>query len=149
MPMIDLTMRAGALLPAARISLMNELSEIALKWEGLAGNEKAKRLAFAYVHEVGSENFTIGGKTPAEAYYRIQMTFPEGAILDEDKAGLIHDATEAVLRAEGSESTSENRGRVWCIIGQVLEGNWGGGGKVFPYRALRDRFVKSGKKRPL
>lgn len=143
--MIDVTLRAGVLSAAAKAALMNDLSEIVLKWEGFGGDERAKQLAFAFTHELQQEDFTVGGRVPEAAYYRVVITTPEGAIQEEDKPELVREVTEAVLRAEGAENTAENRGRVWCILGQIADGNWGGGGRIFPYQAIRARLLRSRK----
>ena len=143
MPMIDITMTEGALSSEPRQKLMNELSDIVLKYEGFEGNEMAKQFAFAWINELKKENFTKEGQIPDEAYYRLLITTPEGAVDEKDKSALVREVTQAVMRAEGSEYTSENRRRVFCILDTVTEGNWGGSGRILHLQALRERILKS------
>lgn len=141
--MIDITMTEGALSPKAKQELMNELSDIVLKYEGLEGNEMAKQFAFAWINELKKGNFAKEGQITDKAYYRLLITTPEGAIDEKDKSALIREVTQAVIKAEGSEYTSENRRRVFCILDTVSEGNWGGSGRILHLQALRDRMLKS------
>jgi phenylpyruvate tautomerase PptA (4-oxalocrotonate tautomerase family) len=143
MPMIEITMIEGALSPKAKQELMNELSDIVLKYEGFEENEMAKQFAFAWINELKKENFTKEGQIPEEAYYRLLITTPEGAIDEKDKPALVREVTQTVIKAEGSEYTSENRRRVFCILDTVAEGNWGGSGRILHLQALRERMLKS------
>ena len=143
--MIDLTIQKGVLSLHSKAELMNDLCDIVLKWEGFADDEKAKQLAFSYIHEIERENTLVAGQTPSRPYYRVDITVPENAISNSNKSDLIGEVTDCILKAEQSGCNSENRSRVWCIIHHVLDGNWGGKGKVFPYNALRNRLLKAKK----
>ena len=59
------------------------------------------------------------------------MRTPAGALDDQRRAGLVAEATELVLRAEGSLNTPENAERVWVILDDVAEGGWGANGRIW------------------
>ena len=52
MPMIDLTLPAGALQPSALTTLVEDLTTIVLRWEGVADNPATRAMAWAFVHEL-------------------------------------------------------------------------------------------------
>jgi phenylpyruvate tautomerase PptA (4-oxalocrotonate tautomerase family) len=65
---------------------------------------------------------------------------PDGALSPSRKAGLVEDVHAAVSRAAG---LSEADGlRVWTLIRDVPEGNWGAGGQVVEYQQLVE-FAKA------
>src|SRR5213593_4328276 len=131
MPMIDLTLPQGALEEDAKGRLVEELTAALLKWEGAPGNELAASVAWTYVDERPAGAINVAGRPAQEPRYRVRVTVPEGALDDERKAGLVAEVTERVLAAEGSPNEPEHAMRVWCIIREVRDGNWGGGGRVW------------------
>ncbi|WP_051342210.1 tautomerase family protein [Pseudonocardia spinosispora] len=134
MPMIDLTMPRGALSELGKAELMAALTRTLLKWEGAApGNEAARSIAWTFLHE--ADLVTVGGAAPAQPRYRVVVGVPQGTVDDEAKRGLVAEATEDVLAAErgfrGGAPGSRDAWRVWVIVNEITDGNWGGAGRIF------------------
>ena len=45
----------------------------------------------------------------------------------------MEEVTRVVLEAEGSPFDVVNAQRVWCIIKEVADGNWGGAGRIMRF----------------
>ncbi len=140
MPMIDLTLPEGSLSAESRKELMARLTTILLKWEGAPDTPQANSIAWAYAHELKAGEMTVGGTIPERPRYRVVTTVPQGALNDERKKGLVEEVTRAVLEAEGADWTPDNCMRVWCIVQEVPDGNWGGGGRIYRLRDIA-KFV--------
>ncbi|QBD78988.1 4-oxalocrotonate tautomerase [Ktedonosporobacter rubrisoli] len=136
MPMIDLTLPEGILNAQGKQDLMAHLSSIILKWEGAPDTPQAKAIAWIYVHEIKKEEMMVGGAFPAHPRYRVIATVPQWSLDDERKQGLVEEVTRAILDAEGASWDAENRARVWCIVQEVADGNWGAGGQIFRLRDI-------------
>jgi len=132
MPMIQLTAPAGALTPAGRDTIQRTLATILLRWEGAPDTALFRSLAWSYLHELPA-----GVQTTAEddaPRFRVEITVPAGALSERRKAGLVADATTAVLDAAGL--TAADAGRVWVLIHEQPEGTWGAGGQIVRYADL-------------
>jgi len=138
--MIDLTLPEGTLSAESKAQLLARLTHILLKWEEAPDTPQAKSLAWAYVQEVKAGDMMVGGTIPETPRYRVMATVPQGSLNDESKKGLVEEVTRAVLDAEGANWNAENRLRIWCIVQEVPDGNWGGGGKIVRLRDIA-RFV--------
>src|SRR3954466_6373154 len=134
MPMIDLSLPRGALDDGAIQSLVDDLLAALLRWEGAPANERSRSLAWAFVHVV--DRLTVASSPSGKPHYRVQVATPQGALDAERRAGMIAEATEIVLRAEGSPSTPENAFRVWVILSEVAEGSWGAEGRVWRFQDI-------------
>jgi phenylpyruvate tautomerase PptA (4-oxalocrotonate tautomerase family) len=131
MPMIDLTLPAGALDRATSGQLADDLLAILLRWEGAPPTTEAASLAWAFIHVV--DEVRVGHDPTGRAHYRIGIRTPAGALDDRRRAGLVAEVTDRVLVAEGSTSTVEDRARVWVILDEVADGGWGAGGRVWRF----------------
>jgi phenylpyruvate tautomerase PptA (4-oxalocrotonate tautomerase family) len=132
MPMIDLTVPRGALREKTTEELMGTLSRTLLKWEGARpGDKNAESIAWTFLHE--PELVTVAHEPTEEPRYRIVVGVPEGTLGDEEKSGLVAEVTEQVLRAEepSREPSLADSTRVWVIINEITDGNWGGAGRIF------------------
>jgi phenylpyruvate tautomerase PptA (4-oxalocrotonate tautomerase family) len=132
MPMIDLTLPKGALSEESRAQLMGDLSRALLRWEGAKpGDPNAASIAWTFAHE--PELVTVAHEPAREPRYRVVVGVPQGTLGDEEKEGLVAEVTEKVLRAESpdEEPAFEDSTRVWVIINEIADGNWGGAGRIF------------------
>lgn len=140
MPMIDLTAPEGALSSQMTAVLMEELSTILINWEGAPDNERTRSVTWGFVHPVPENRVFVGGRAAGDRpYYRVDLTVPDKTLLhdnDERKAGLIREVTGAVLRAEGSVLDDESTARVWCLIHEIPDGNWGAFADQFTMRVI-------------
>jgi phenylpyruvate tautomerase PptA (4-oxalocrotonate tautomerase family) len=66
----------------------------------------------------------------------IEISVPDGALSEKRKAGLVEETTKLVLEATGWDP--EASWRVWTLIRDVPEGNWGAGGQVVHFEQLRE-----------
>ncbi|MGH2963780.1 MAG: tautomerase family protein [Solirubrobacterales bacterium] len=140
MPMIDLTIPAGALSPQATAALMERLSTTLINWEGAPDNERTRSVTWGFVHEIPSQQFFVGGRAlSGRPYYRVDLTVPDKTLLhdnDERKTGLIRTVTEAVLAADEAEPSAESASRVWCLIHEIPDGSWGAFAAQFTMRRI-------------
>lgn len=149
MPMIELTVPQGALDKAEQDTLMERLTFALLRWEGAPeGSQAAKTVSWGYVHERPTSNVYQGGRPqPQEPLYRIEISVPERALDDERKAGVVAEMTRHVLEADGADPEDpEALMRVWVIIREVADGNWGGAGRIFRLRDIA-KLVMGGRDR--
>jgi phenylpyruvate tautomerase PptA (4-oxalocrotonate tautomerase family) len=146
MPMIDLTVPAGALEPSARDALMHTLTKALLRWEGAPDNANANAISWGFVDERPAERLYQGGEPHGDAAprYRLVVTIPDGVLDDERKGGLVQEMTRHVLETEGADPADPAAlARVWVIVNEVKDGNWGGAGQVFRLKDIA-RFVYQG-----
>ena len=132
MPVIQLTVPAGALTAEGRESVQQALAEALLRWEGAPDTDFFRAQAWSYLYELpaGAQTTAADG-TPR---FRVDVTVPQGALSDRRKAGLVADATAVVLKAAGL--SQEEALRVWVLIHEQPEGTWGAGGSVIRFTDL-------------
>lgn len=141
MPMIDLTIPADTLSEEHRAELVGELTRIFIKWEGGSDASGYEYAAWAFIHEV--EGTAIAGKLRASGaapLYRVICSMPKGSMNDRRKTGMIAEITEAIMRIEPRDRWKEDPSRVWCIVNDVPDGDWGVAGKPMTLRDLVDLF---------
>jgi phenylpyruvate tautomerase PptA (4-oxalocrotonate tautomerase family) len=136
-PLIDLTMPAGALDAETRAGLVDRLGETLLRWEGAPLTEFFKSIMWVHVHELPADAVNAAGRPVAEPHFRIDVTVPEGALSQRRKEGAVKELTEAVTEAAGIDPGDALR-RVWILVREVPEGNWGAGGEVVRFAQLRE-----------
>jgi phenylpyruvate tautomerase PptA (4-oxalocrotonate tautomerase family) len=134
MPMIELTYPRGALAPDARETLLDELATRLLAAERAPDTEFFRSITWVYANEIDPEALAVGGRAGGDARFRVQVTVPEGALSDRRKGELVAAVNSAVLDATGLD---ESEGlRVWTLIRDVPEGNWGAAGQQVRYQQL-------------
>ncbi|GAA2805121.1 tautomerase family protein [Saccharopolyspora taberi] len=132
MPMIELTAPTGALTPEGRRTVQRELASVLLRWEGAPDTEFFRAQAWSYLHELpAGAQVTAADDAPR---FRVDVTVPQGALSERRKAGLVGDATAAVLTAAGLAESDALR--VWVLVHEQAEGTWGAGGSVIRYADL-------------
>ena len=134
MPMIDLTYPKGSIAPDAREELLEELATKLLEAEKAPDTEFFRSITWVYAHEIESEALAVGGKPGGEPRFRAQVTVPDGALSDRRKGILVSSFNEAILRAAGLEDSEGLR--VWTLINEVPDGNWGAAGQQIRYKQL-------------
>jgi phenylpyruvate tautomerase PptA (4-oxalocrotonate tautomerase family) len=133
MPKLDLTITEGALAGDEAQGLARELGATLLHWEGAPDTEFFRSITWAHLHELPADSI----QTPdgvAEPHAVVEITVPSGALSERRKAGLVEDTTKAVLTATG---WGDDAGvRVWTLIHEVPEGNWGAAGQIVHFQQL-------------
>ncbi len=134
MPMIDVTYPSGAIAPEAKAELLEELATKLLEAERAPDTEFFRSITWVFANEIDPESLAVGGRPGGEPRFRVQITVPDGALSDRRKGILVDSVNQAVLRAAG---LPESEGiRVWTLIGEVPDGNWGAAGQQVRYQQL-------------
>lgn len=137
MPLIQITLPEESLTDAQQSELVKQATDILLTLEGMVMNAKARRLTWAYIDTHPKNAFYIGGE-PAQAHphYRFDITVFANTLTPEKKEALTRQLTDAVLDIEGSDHNMLNAARVWVMIHEIEEGNWGGAGQIYSMASL-------------
>ncbi|MFE1292199.1 4-oxalocrotonate tautomerase family protein [Streptomyces sp. NPDC058751] len=132
MPMIRLTVPTGALTDQGRVTIQQDLAAVLLRWEGAPDTAFFRAQAWSYLTElpVGAQK-TAGDDAPR---FLVEVTVPQRALSERRKAGLVEEATAAVLSAAGLPT--DQALRVWVLVHEQPEGTWGAGGSVVRYADL-------------
>ena len=134
MPMLELTYPKGALSPDARADLLEELATKMLAAEKSPDTEFFRSITWVYANEIDPDAIAVGGRPGGEPRFRVAVTVPEGALSDRRKGILVDSFNQAVLKAAG---LPESEGlRVWTIINEITDGNWGAAGQQIRYQQL-------------
>jgi phenylpyruvate tautomerase PptA (4-oxalocrotonate tautomerase family) len=135
MPKLDLTLPAGELSADARLELPEKLTATLLRWEGAPDTAFFRSISWAHLNELPADAM----RTPdgqADPHAVIEITVPDGALSDRRKAGLVEEMTGEVLAATGWDD--EAALRVWVIVHEVPDGNWGAGKQIIQFEQLRE-----------
>lgn len=138
MPMIDLTYPEGALDGEARAEAVEKLTAALLRNEGASDNEQTRAMSWTIVHELPPYALNVAGAPAERPVYRLVITVPEGTLLHgpgpvgtQARRGLVREATEILLAAEGTDYSDAEAARVYCVLREVQDGYWGGMGSIF------------------
>jgi phenylpyruvate tautomerase PptA (4-oxalocrotonate tautomerase family) len=143
--MIDLTLPAGRITREKRDALVDLLTSTLLRMEGVPPeSERARAIAWAFVDEKPVGDIYVGGKAAPHPVYRAQVTVPVGALDGERKNELVRLFTAAILQAADEEESDENKARVWCLVRELPDGNWGALGRIFNFKDIA-RYIATGK----
>jgi phenylpyruvate tautomerase PptA (4-oxalocrotonate tautomerase family) len=135
MPKLDLTFTAGALTDDAKRELARELAAAMLRWEGAPDTEFFRSITWTHVHELSTDSaYTADGQAELSQFV-VDATVPAGALSDRRKAGLVEEFSKLVRDAAGL--TEADGVRVWVLIHEVPEGNWGAAGQIVRFEQLR------------
>ena len=135
MPIIDFTYPQGALEPDAREALVGELTTALLRAERAPDTDFFRSITWVHVHALPDEDVFAAGRPVSEPHFRVEVTVPEGALSERRKQEFVSEATRVLLEASG---LGEADGlRVWVLIREVPDGNWGAAGQVVRFEQLR------------
>jgi phenylpyruvate tautomerase PptA (4-oxalocrotonate tautomerase family) len=135
MPKLDLTIPSDSLSAESQQELARELGATLLHWEGAPDTEFFRSITWAHVHALPAQSMqTPDGEAAPHAV--LDITVPSGALSDRRKAGLVEDASKLILDATGWGP--EAGVRVWTLIHEVPDGNWGAAGQVVRFEQLRE-----------
>jgi phenylpyruvate tautomerase PptA (4-oxalocrotonate tautomerase family) len=135
MPIMDLTYPAGTFTPEARTQLVDELTTVLLHAERAPNTEFFRNITWVYVHELPEGTLLAAGQPVQQPTFRLQVTIPQGALSDRRKGELVAEATKTIRGAAGIAEADALR--VWVLINEVPEGNWGAAGNVIHFEQLR------------
>jgi phenylpyruvate tautomerase PptA (4-oxalocrotonate tautomerase family) len=132
MPMIRLTAPAAALTEQGCRGIQRDLAAVLLRWEGAPDTAFFRAQAWSYLIELpAGAQITAEDDAPR---FLVEVTVPQGALSERRKAGLVEEATKAVLAAAGLGQ--DDAPRVWVLVHEQPDGTWGAGGSVIRYADL-------------
>ena len=73
----------------------------------------------------------------ARAHLMDDVTTPEGALSDRRRAELVSNATRLIREAAGI-AEDDTLQRVWVLMHEVTDGQWGAGGEIMRFEKLRE-----------
>jgi len=146
MPLIDLTYPQGALTPEARSALADELTTVLLRAERAPDTEFFRSITWVHVHELPHGTVLAAGRPVSEPTFRVDVTVPQGALSERRKQELVSEATRVV--SASARLGEADALRVWVLIAEVPEGNWGAGGNVIQFEQLRQAAAREREQAP-
>jgi phenylpyruvate tautomerase PptA (4-oxalocrotonate tautomerase family) len=66
----------------------------------------------------------------------VDLTVPEGALTPEKKNEIVGEITQMILAADGAAGDAAAAMRVWVLVHDVPEGNWGGAGRTWKLKEI-------------
>jgi phenylpyruvate tautomerase PptA (4-oxalocrotonate tautomerase family) len=136
MPLMDLTYPAGAIDQDARAGLAEELTTVLLRAERAPDTDFFRSITWLHVHELAAGDvLAAGGPVADKPTFKLDVTVPQGALSERRKQELVSEATRALSAAAGIPASESLR--IWVLIREVPEGNWGAAGNVVHFEHLR------------
>jgi phenylpyruvate tautomerase PptA (4-oxalocrotonate tautomerase family) len=137
-PVFELTYPEGALEPAARAQLMDDLTTALLRAERAPETQFFRDITWSYVHELPAGAVHAAGRpVDGRPTFKLDVTTPEGALSDRRRTELVSDATRLIREAAGI-AEDDTLQRVWVLMHEVTDGQWGAGGQVIRFEKLRE-----------
>jgi phenylpyruvate tautomerase PptA (4-oxalocrotonate tautomerase family) len=137
-PVFELTYPEGALEPDARVQLMDDLTTALLRAERAPEAQFFRDITWSYVHELPEGSVLAAGRpVDGRPTFKLDVTTPEGALSDRRRAELVGEATRLIREAAGI-AEDDTLQRVWVLMHEVTDGQWGAGGQVIRFQNLRD-----------
>jgi phenylpyruvate tautomerase PptA (4-oxalocrotonate tautomerase family) len=146
MPWINLTIRRGAMTKEMQHAVMAKLTDALMYWEKVPDTSEARRIMKGRVYEVGEDADYVGGSPDHEApSYFIEARIPVSRFDTLTKQHMTRDFTRIVMLAEGKPFASEDANRVWVIIIERAQEDWGITGHIDWLRAYQSALDSIGK----
>jgi phenylpyruvate tautomerase PptA (4-oxalocrotonate tautomerase family) len=137
-PVFELTYPEGALEPDARAQLVDDLTTALLRAERAPETQFFRDITWSYVHELPAGSVLAAGRpVDQRPTFKLDVTTPEGALSDRRRAELVAAATKLISDAAGI-AEDDTLQRVWVLMHEVTDGQWGAGGEVIRFEKLRE-----------
>jgi phenylpyruvate tautomerase PptA (4-oxalocrotonate tautomerase family) len=132
MPALDLTIPAGTFTPEQQTALVEELTTVMLSAEGAPNTDFFRSITWVMVHEA---TVYASARRVTEPVFRLVASVPAGALSERRKEVFVSEATRVISAAAG---LCQGDGlRVWVLVNEVPEGNWGAAGNIVHFEQLR------------
>ena len=135
MPKLDLTIPTEVLSEESKPELLRELGAALLHWEGAPDTEFFRSITWAHLHELPWRRSRLLTAPPSRTRCSTSRS-PPARSASAARPGIVEDATKLVLDATGWGT--EAGVRVWVLIHEVPDGNWGAAGQVVRFEQLRE-----------
>jgi phenylpyruvate tautomerase PptA (4-oxalocrotonate tautomerase family) len=117
---------------------MDDLTTALLRAERAPETQFFRDITWSYVHELPAGAVHAAGRpVDGRPTFRLDVTTPEGALSDRRRAELVSDATRLIREAAGI-AEDDTLQRVWVLMREVTDGQWGAGGQVIRFEKLRE-----------
>jgi phenylpyruvate tautomerase PptA (4-oxalocrotonate tautomerase family) len=136
MPRLELTFPEGALTAEAKAELPPKMAKTMLQWEGAPDTEFFRSISWTHLHELPAGAMYTADGEATDSQWVVNVTVPEGALSERRRGELVKGLTADVMEASGL--TQEESFRVWVIVNEVPDGNWGAGGAIVRFKALAE-----------
>lgn len=136
MPRLELTFPEGALNEEAKAELPSQMARAMLSWEGAPDTEFFRSISWTHLHEMPAGSLHTADGPATEPQFIVDVTVPSGALSERRREGLVKELSELVAEAAGVPA--EQVLAIWVLVNEVPDGNWGAGGQVIRFEALRE-----------
>ncbi len=137
MPMMNLTYPQGTFTDEQRDELAEKLTTALLRAERAPDTEFFRNITWLYAHEMPAGSVLAAGKPVDKPILRLEVTTPEGALSERRRAEMVSAATE-ILREATDIPAEEALARIWVLMHEIPEGQWGAGGEIVYFQRLKD-----------
>jgi len=134
MPLMNLTYPEGTFTPEERTEIADRLTGALLHAERAPDTEFFRGITWVYVNEMPAGTVLAGGRPVEEPIFRLDVTTPEGALSERRRAEMVEAATTILLEAAGLPADASMR--VWVLLHEVPEGQWGAAGQIIQFGQL-------------
>lgn len=135
--MMNLTYPAGTFTDEQREEVAEKLTTALLRAERAPDTEFFRNITWVYAHEMPKGTVLAAGKPVEEPILLLEVTTPEGALSERRRAELVSAATE-ILRETADIAAEEALTRIWVLMHEVPEGQWGAGGEIIHFERLKE-----------
>lgn len=135
MPLVRLTYPRGALAPAQKRRIAEDLTEVVLDAEVDAVTDAGRMVTVVHFNEVAADDWAVAGALRSAAsggpeHFIVDVIVLEG-LLDGARKGAVHRrVTEVFQKAFGEAGDPMLPLRVWVLVHELREGAWGAGGQT-------------------
>jgi len=137
MPMMNLTYPEGTFSAEQREDVAEKLTTALLRAERAPDTEFFRNITWVYAHEMPAGTVLAAGRPLEQPIIRLEVTTPEGALSERRRAEMVSAATEVLREATGIPA-EEALTRIWVLMHEVPEGQWGAGGEIVYFQRLKD-----------
>jgi phenylpyruvate tautomerase PptA (4-oxalocrotonate tautomerase family) len=134
MPIMNLTYPEGALSEEAKEKLSEELTTALLRAERAPDTDFFRNITWLYIHELPEGNLRAAGVAVDKPTFRLDVTTPEGALPERRRPEMVEAATKVIQEAAGLGD--EDLLRIWVLLHDQPEGQWGAGGQIIHFQQL-------------
>jgi phenylpyruvate tautomerase PptA (4-oxalocrotonate tautomerase family) len=136
MPLIYVHYPEGSLNANDRDSLVAEITRAGVELEHLPVSEYVLSTTWAFTREYPAGHVYNGGSPVSKAFVAVEINVIQGGYSASTKAALIDRVTTSVGRYFGMPSGEPRR--VYVVIREVAEANWGFDGQTIDLEVLRN-----------
>ena len=136
MPLITVNLPENAFSTEQKQDFAKHATDILLSLEGMQNNHQAENLSWVQFQTFKQEDFYLAGHPVDKPHYRIDVRVFQGTMTAAIKEKLTAQLTDLVLNTEATDHNLLNAARVWIMIEEVPDGNWGGAGKIYRIKDL-------------